>query len=463
MTELSVPSTPLQAALAAGLLKGGNLRAQLEALGDYPIDREDDAEAVCSALADLLAELADSPERWASQARGTAAPLFLLAGLLQDAASPPVFAAFNTVALPVLVEVFDVRWPERHNDPDPPLLLLKLFAMYNHPPGHQRVVAAAGEGFRADDLMWAVILRQVETDHPARHYFCQALRDPLPPAIIGAAYLNLCNRLALAGELLDHPFNTPTGHEILRELLRYAPASVAQAAATAIPFVHDLPQKELLELGLSHPGGWVELEAAWAAGRLDHQDGYRRLQEICRDPVRSEVAAGYLKSLSRGHLVPPETNTPAFRASARLIAWLAHDLEYGRPPEELSLVDSRELFWPPTNDRRQFWLFRFAYQEKSRSEQALATHQEALADQPQQSEEVAATESPSSAEHYGLVGSITFSLRTGVDVSIGDLYALHCCWELQIQHDARAPQQLNAQAGHQLLAAANPGWEATQS
>jgi hypothetical protein len=56
-------------------------------------------------------------------------------------------------------------------------------------------------------------------------------------------------------------------------------------------------------------------------------------------------------------------------------------------------------------------------------------------------------------EGIGLAGSTTFSLfpQTKVDLSPEDVYGLHCCWELEIQEDDRAPKKGSAMIGRKIL------------
>jgi hypothetical protein len=60
---------------------------------------------------------------------------------------------------------------------------------------------------------------------------------------------------------------------------------------------------------------------------------------------------------------------------------------------------------------------------------------------------------PNESAGVGLVGSITFSLfsETTADMPPEDVYALHCCWELETNQDPRAPQKRSASAGRTLL------------
>ena len=118
---------------------------------------------------------------------------------------------------------------------------------------------------------------------------------------------------------------------------------------------------------------------------------------------------------------------------ADLCDWLAHPQEFGRPPDEIEQYDTRELFWPPTNDVRQVWLFRYRY--------------------------LAETEGESDDCGLGFYGGITFSLfsETTHDMAPEDAYALHCCWELEVKEDLRAPEERTIQAGRAILEAGARG------
>jgi len=71
------------------------------------------------------------------------------------------------------------------------------------------------------------------------------------------------------------------------------------------------------------------------------------------------------------------------------------------PPDEITQYDTRELIWPPTGDRRRFWLFKFRYEPQENDDQADAG--------------------------IGLVGSTTFVLfgDSTVDLPPEDVYGLH--------------------------------------
>lgn len=112
---------------------------------------------------------------------------------------------------------------------------------------------------------------------------------------------------------------------------------------------------------------------------------------------------------------------------------LARPRELGQAPENMEVADTRTLYWPPTQDHRQMWVIR--YQHRADGELR---------------------------ESYGLVGApggATLPPECAVDLPIRepfDVYALHLCFELQLNADPRAPLQFSFAAGHRLLAAHNP-------
>lgn len=429
MTLLPI-RTPLEVALDEGLRPGGNIAAALEKLGDYPIQSAVDAQVVCEAFQRLCERCLAAPIIPAEQMALWTAVL----GLFQDVATPETLEIVAAQGLPAAIGAFDALYVRPERPHEFLLLALKVFAMFNDRAGLERLVQAAKDGYAANDLLWSVVFQQIEADHPARHRLCAELRSPLPVGLIGLAYLNFVNRLAIAGELLEHPFRTAEGFDRLKAWLTEPetdPESHAKVVATAIPFTGDRAERELLPLAQNHPAATVQLEAAWAAARLRKPAGIDRLAAFAGDPRYSSIAADYLKELGQAARIPAATQSRSFQAMAEMCQWLAHPMEFGRPPDVIELVDQRDIHWPPTNDRRPLWLFRFGYHVHDGDEA-----------------------SPMEFK-LGLVGSITFSLWIPAEIPADDAYALHCCWELEVMRDPRAPKPRSVEAGRALLAEEN--------
>ena len=405
--------TPLQASLQRGLQQGADLSQELARLGDYPIETVVDAQAVCDALRDPAG----------------AASLHPLASLFQDAATEDAFTVFAEQGLPVLREIFDRRVEAPGDDAEDLLFLLKIFALYKDEEGLRRMQTAVKRNLDPESFVWAVIFESLEEEHPHQKLVLNALRDPLPQGFAAVTYLDFANRLALDGELDQHPFDNAAGLAMLEHWLRSEDPeeySYAQSATAALPFITNPQRNQLMSLAMEHPDDTVQLEAAWASAKLGSEAGVKSLARYCLIPTHSVQACAYLDELDKGDLIPEEAREPDFQAMSEMCAWLADPQEYGDAPDVIELYDSREAYWPPTDDVRPLWLFKYTYEGDEGEENEVGV---------------------------GMVGSITFALfgESHADLSPDEVYALHCCWELEVNDDPRAPQQRSIAEGRQIL------------
>jgi hypothetical protein len=313
---------------------------------------------------------------------------------------------------------------------------LRIFAMCPTEDGTQRVIAAARKPLARDDRWWLSILDQfANSGHPYQSMVFKALSNPLPPSFIGLAFLSCANEVALKEDITSHPFDCPEGVEKLRGWLRDLDPkhlSWGTTATTALPFISEPARSELLQLAMDHPYSNVSLEAAWAAAKVGQERGITLLARYALDVNTSAHALAYLRELNREDAVPAAARDPDFRAMADMVSWLNHPCEYDAVPDAIEQYDTRELFWPPTNDRRRVWLFKYSYEAAGRSKRRVVG--------------------------LGMVGSVTLSLdgETKADLAPLDAYAIHCCWELDKNDDPRAPKKRSIAAGRELLAKYNP-------
>jgi len=105
-----------------------------------------------------------------------------------------------------------------------------------------------------------------------------------------------------------------------------------------------------------HPDRAVQLETAWAAAARGDARGYQALQAACAVPQEASAAMHYLTELGAEGRIPLHARSDDFKAISEMCQWLAHPNELGSPPHEIRQVDTRELFWPPTNDHRKLWV-----------------------------------------------------------------------------------------------------------
>lgn len=418
---MSKPSL-LQTALTRGLAPGGELYEELSELGDYEIATLSDAEVLTRGLAEFVKQAVDSDEAMSAFPE--------LVRLFQSVTSADAYRHLAVKGIPLLIEAYDSRLVDPSECDGDLLFALKIFARYGSEEGLERVVSAAYSAALQDGYLWAVIFEQLGDSDPLIPGLIGRLCTPLPDGFVCIALLDWVNRLAREGVISTHPFNTTEGIGKLRSWLTSSDEdeySYAHAAAAALPYISDPPRSELLALAMDHADVGVQMEAAWASAHLGSEAGVKFLARLCLDRNIAMTARTYLQELKRQDAIPDEANNPEFVAMSEMCDWLAHPQEFGLPPDEIELYDTRELFWPPTNDWRPLWLFKFRYQPTDDDE--------------------------SGTVGVGMTGSITFSLidETSPEMPPEDIYALHCCWELEANDDPRAPDERSIETGRALI------------
>lgn len=428
--------SPLVRALK-GSPSGYALAEALLDLGTYAVSSAEEAESICRALGALdqstpcgISAQPEEPEDCPATA------LYMLASLFQRVEDPAAYEVLNERGLPLLRAAYERRIGASARHREDLLFLLKIFAMYPDPAGLHLIVTAAQAGLWAEDTLWQTVFSLFDHEHPLARDLVLSLRDPLPHGFIAVALLDCGNGLCLRGVDLTHPFASERGLKLLEEYLTDNDPrwySYAHSAAAALPFLEGDARGRLLALALDHACPRVQLEAAWASTKLGSKSGLKVLQRACLDPRRAGIARAYLEELELGDEIPAEAFEPDLLAQAELCSWLAHPHEFGRAPDELQIVDTRRIYWPPTRDERQVWILRYGYPEAEAEEGRPATG-------------------------LAMVGSITYALygEAPVDRDPLEVYALHCCWELQINRDPRAPAERSVEAGQALLAEEPP-------
>ena len=423
-----VKMTPLQIALEQGLSDGGNLFETLNELQQYEIESLDDAESLVEALEKFLQR--------PIEAEGVFSPFHALISLFQSVTAISPFQYLAKQGIPVLIEAYDARLPHAEEQQNQLLFAIKIFARYGMEEGLERLIVAARHPILREGYLWMVIFEQLGDQDPLLPDLIERLSDPLPEGFVAIAFLDWVNRLTREEVIGEHPFDSYEGLKKLRNWLRSSQPdefSYAHSAAAALPFISKPQREPLLALAMDHPDAKVQMESAWASAKLGSESGLKFLARLCLDRNHSTTACAYLEELDHDDLIPDAANEPDFRAMADLCDWLAHPQEFGRSPDEIEQYDTRDLFWPPTNDVRQVWLFRYRY--------------------------LAETEGEADDCGLGFYGSITFSLfgETTHDMAPEDAYALHCCWELEVNEDLRAPEERTIPAGRAILEAGARG------
>ncbi len=429
--------TKLKKALKRAIQRPGTAADEIQQVSSETVSTAAEAELVVQLLKLFPLPGSDRNERVFTS------PLHHVVAWMQGAEDEQVRAVFKAFGAPELLRLFDdgIRSAEGKDDifvKNDLLFVLKVICLYAPSGGLERLRIAAHSPLLAEGFLWSVIFGMVEHEtHPWQVDLIEALRAPLPGGHAGVAYLDLANSASRSRKLTNHPFDTPAGHDRLKKWLADSDEdsySYAHSAAAAIPFMSEHARATLEALASSHPSRDVQLEAAWAAAFLGKESGIAILQEACSDPRCASAAMRYLREVGREDRIPVHTRSRDFQAMAEMCEWLAHPQEFGRPPQEINQADTRELFWPPTDDRRQVWLFRYVF--------------------PPEDGET----SPDIG--YGMVGSVTFALfgEATADLSVEEVYGLHCAWELEMNEDPRAPEKRTPDAGVRILAEHNVGF-----
>jgi hypothetical protein len=404
--------------------RGGDLDDVLSSR-DYSVTSTEEANAICGALDALRAKPAQA-----------CSPLHTLTAFFQQVESKEAFEVLTREGLPRLRAWVRDCISGKDVDEDDVMFLLKILALYRQREDVAIIAEAARLPLDPDGFMWSVILGQFDDEHPYALEMIDALAEPLPTGFILVAYLDAANQLAISGKSSRHPFNNEAGRKKLEAWLLDANEenfSYAHSATAALPFI-DMPSRAgLLLTAGKHPTPSIRIEAAWAQAKCGDPAGVDILLRFCLDPRHSSTAQSYLEELGHADRIPDEAQTAEFLALAEMASWLAHPNEFGRPPDDLRLFDARELFWPPTNDRRKLSLVEYAYNDGDGGE-------------------------PNRG--IGMVGSVTFALfsETTADMSPEEIYGLHCCWELEMNDNKLAPKKRTAKAGRVILARHNDGF-----
>jgi len=414
--------SPSTAQLLRPAIKQNTVEFVLEALARTTVRTRADALAVADALSTL-------PPLLARENRQTG--IEVLTTLLQlpvDLRSPPVFLIYAQRVVPQLYAIFDQGLSGPGTDAAL-FGMLTLFLRLESYDGAQRVIAAASRKLATDSYEWSQVLSVLQPGHPQRFYVAEKLRSPLPEGFLGVAYLDLVNALAREGQFEQHPFDTGPGTLKLWDWLASPDPSRfswAESAAHALPFLSSPKREQFLQRALQHPAPEVRFAAVWAGAFLGLPEAVGWLQEFAKSPAYGKIVEEYAKELQLSEQVPVRFAADE-EAQARLARWLSRPSEFGRPPDELELVETRELDWPATGDKRRLWLIRFRYRARFAGRTDFV--------------------------RVGCVGSTTYCHYELAlpEKTPQELWGIYLGWELQQRRDPRAPDPNHLAAAAELL------------
>ncbi|MFT4550182.1 MAG: hypothetical protein ACI9MB_004158 [Verrucomicrobiales bacterium] len=422
-------SAPLVELLRENLPLGKDLETALDDYEGEDLTNEEDALGVVAAYQELCR--ANDPRSR------------LVLKLFGDSGSVEVWGLYYQLAMPLVHERFTAL-SERgdlvtEKDDEVPefdrevFQLLRALCGYAYPPSFPDIVRAGRNPQLHDSYMWGRIYDSGVTSDEDYLTLIKEIGKELPTGFAGVAFLDCCNELALEHEVEPHAFSSDVGIARMREYLTDSEpehASYAKSVATALAFIGHPGRDKLLELATNHPESDVVVEAAWADAKLGRAEGITKLVELTADWRTGETAMNFLRELELGDRIPENSLQPAHVARCQMAAWLAHPNELAKLPDEVEVIDLREIFWPPTNSRATLAIVKWSSGEDA---------------------------------GIGTTGGTTtwcFFGREELEDEPLDSYARHCNWQLSAEDIAGAPENYeDLDYGRKLLREKNPDEE----
>jgi len=331
--------TKVQKALAEALRDGDFGR---DTVRDLSIDSPKDARA----LADTLrAARTFDPSQCAKA-------LDALCPLMQTVSDEATAEAVYKEAMPQLEAICRTLMDKSRGEDEslsflsPELWTVKIMAMYGYDAAAPIAAELIRRRHQPDMYGWTIALGAIQDESPAAQEICDALDGDLPDGFCLVSLLDMANKHAIAGSLERHPFDSDAGYARLESWLRdrdEANFSYAHSATAALPFIDAEARQRLFGLAMDHPDTGVQMEAAWASAKLGSDAGAAMLARFCENVHTAATAVQYLDELGRFDAAPPCVHEPDFVALAQMSQWLQHPNEFGRVPDNLELLDTREL------------------------------------------------------------------------------------------------------------------------
>lgn len=359
-------------------------------------------------------------------------PFYILLSLLHRPASRAVIDIFIHEGLPRLLELYDeLLLRSRDEREDDLLLILTMFALYEFDDGVERLMAAIRDDLFSEGRSWEEVFKTCGENAAVGIRLCNSLSDALPRGRLSVRLLELANSLCARRLLAEHPFDNEHGRLLLAGLLRAGEDGWSDAlhAAGALMYLDPDSREDLIGLALDHEAREIAMDGARAAASTGSAAALQTLARFCLDRLCSREACQYLEEFGRPDLIPEKARDPGFRAECDLCLRLAYPTQFGIEPHEIELFDTRELFWPPTKDRRRLWLFKYTYQ----------------------------VEDGDPIVGVGLSGSKNVALDSvSPEMSPEEIYAHHCYWEFD--EGPWLPGDRREVAGREMLQQHNPGF-----
>lgn len=392
---------PVDETLERWMATGGELDVMLDALGeDVGADDREDVVAMSRAVRVLMEREGD--EALADLARVVA----LIRPTMDEGALEYFDARLARVVRKWVRENTSDAVSEAEADA---VFSVVVTLIYNFDEEAGAIVLELIErGFAVDHASWEDVLESLDPEDGMFEEVVAGLRKELPGGAMGVILMHWASHRMLDENWAGaHLFDSGAGAELLRGYLESGTSYDAYRAAFALGFVSDEVREGLVDLGLANPDAEVRLEVAWSDVKTGGEVGVKVLAEACLDLEFSRIAVEYLEGFEKADTVPAAAREPDFVAKAEMVEWLKHPKELGEMPESIEVFDTREIYWPPAEEKVVVWLMKFSY--RFDENEPLKTG-------------------------YGMVGGMTWSSfeEYETEPSVEALYVHHC--ELELRH-----------------------------
>jgi hypothetical protein len=238
---------------------------------------------------------------------------------------------------------------------------LELLAWCNSKEGKQRVLKLAKANVGVDETGWySVFDIYFEQDRDFCQQLLKELSAPLPSGYLAAAYLKMCNLMAMSQSDFVHPFNSEQGLQRMTELFSdrfqcYLHQIEACATDRIAPEVAEKFFNAMIEQNIVEYSPMAALRSA----QRGFPSGLRSLQAMCSDLLHHRDAVEHLKSLGRADLLPSDAISVEFTArSDFLMSLVSITPEYARNAR-LEVVAKRQWKLPGDRELKEIMLLRY--------------------------------------------------------------------------------------------------------
>lgn len=114
----------------------------------------------------------------------------------------------------------------------------------------------------------------------------------------------------------------------------------------------------LLKTGLNHYVPSIRLWATLSLAKLGNPPDRDKFEELASHPELRTQLYSYLKKMNASNLYPEKYMTQFYFAEADLAQWLCYPTEFGGPPQEIQLIQEREI---EDNAGNKGWVYLFKY------------------------------------------------------------------------------------------------------